>query len=344
MPAVLPSKSGPSKWHSAPHSILIVKLGAIGDVVNSLPFVCRLRASYPEARISWIIAPLAHSLVAGHPAVDEFIVFDVKDRAQWRPTWRRLRAERFELVIDLQRILKSGLITRATGAPRRLGFDRARAKELSWLASNERIAPNETPGVTVAQYLEFADHLGLPQSSLEWQLPFEAWTKPAPRVALGIGASKPANLWPSQRWSELIAKLAEPLGPQSLALVGGPQDRAAADELLRAAPSGIVDTVGQLSLKQTAGLLAASEVFVACDTGPLHMAVAARTRVVALFGAADPKRTGPFDQPQAVVYEPAACSPCRKRECHVEGHPCMTQISVALVQARVLEALQCSEP
>ena len=124
---------------SPPTSIALVKLGAIGDVVNSLPLVCRLRAGLPEARLTWIIAPLAHGLVEGHDAVDEFLVVDVKDRAQWRPTLRRLREARFDLVIDLQRILKSGVITRATGAPRRLGFDRARTKELSWLFTSERM-------------------------------------------------------------------------------------------------------------------------------------------------------------------------------------------------------------
>src|SRR5439155_13620108 len=103
--------------------IAVVKLGAIGDVVNSLPFVNRLRAGYPGARITWIIAPLAHRLVEGHRAVDEFLVVDVEHPANWLGIVRELRARRFDLAIDLQRILKSALLTRATGARHRLGFD-----------------------------------------------------------------------------------------------------------------------------------------------------------------------------------------------------------------------------
>lgn len=332
---------------AAPASVCLVKLGAIGDVVNSLPLVHRLRQAWPETHIAWVIAPLAHGLVAGHPEVDEFLVVDVKRREQWRPFARELRGRRFELVIDLQRLLKSGLITRLSGAPRRLGFDRARCKELSWLFTNERIAPNPAPGVTVAQYLEFADHLGLPDCQAQWNLPRVPWTEPAPRVCLGIGASKSANLWPVERWAELARALVEgrggaPLAPERIVLGGGPQDRTAADAFLALAPAGIRDTVGRLSLAESAGLIAASELFVGCDTGPLHIAVAVDTPVVALFGAADPGRTGPYLRPQAVIYRPAPCSPCRKRDCFVEGHPCMTGISPELVLERIRAVLNDS--
>ena len=107
-------------------NIAVVKLGAIGDAVNSLPFVNRLRAGYPRSRITWIIGPLAHSLLAGHPAVDEFLVFDSRRARAWPGMLREVRRKRFDLVIDLQRILKSGVITCATGSKVRLGFDRAR--------------------------------------------------------------------------------------------------------------------------------------------------------------------------------------------------------------------------
>ncbi|MFT5050523.1 MAG: lipopolysaccharide heptosyltransferase II [Chlamydiales bacterium] len=319
-----------------PRSICIVKLGAIGDVVNSLPFVCRLRAGFPAARITWAIAPLAHQLVSGHDAVDEFLVIDVKCRSTLLGKARELRRARFDLVIDLQRILKSGLITRVTGAPRRLGFDRARCKELSWLLTNDRIPPRSDPGVTVEQYLEFADHLGLPQCEPEWRLPRDDWAGDAPRVCLNIGASKPANQWPVAHWAELAQGLAQDIPASRIALTGGPQDRALADEILRDGPHGMLDTVGMLSLRESAGLIAASSVFVGGDTGPMHMAVAVGTPLVALFGAADPERTGPFRSPQSVIYEPAECSPCRQRSCTVAGHPCMTGIG----PQRVLEAVR----
>ncbi len=320
-----------------PSKICLIKLGAIGDVVNSLPLVNRMRLGWPQARISWVIAPLAHGLVEGHEAVDEFLLLDLKQRSSVPGFLRNLRSERFDLVIDLQRILKSGLITGLSGADRRLGFDRARCKEFSWLFTRERIAPNPAPGVTVAQYLEFADHLGLPPTHPTWGLPHQPWTKHPPAVCLNLGASKAANLWPLKHWSLLTRRLAEHFGPQRIALCGGPQDREAASKIQDEAPPGVLNTVGELSLKESAGLIGASQVFVACDTGPLHMAVAMGTPLVALFGAADPGRTGPFERQDSVLFKPATCSPCRKRECVVDGHPCMTDITVDLVLARILE-------
>lgn len=318
-----------------PRDLCIVKLGAIGDVVNSLPLVCRLHAGFPETRIHWVIAPLAHALVEEHPAVDEFLVFDVKRWGRWPAFIRELRSRRFDLVIDLQRILKSGLITRLSASPRRLGFDQDRCKEKSWLFTNERLPANPSPGVTVAQYLEFADHLGLPETPPRWDLPFTPWTGEAPSFCLNIGASKPANLWPTERWAELATRLATRVPPSRIAVIGGPQDRARADEVLASSPAGLLDVVGRLSLKETAGLIEASELFIGCDTGPLHIAVAVGTRTVALFGAADPERTGPYRSPDSVVFEPASCSPCRQRECTAERHGCMLNIGVD----RVLEAV-----
>ena len=307
---------------------MVVKLGAIGDVVNSLPLLCRLRAGLSKTRITWLIAPLAHALVEGHEAVVEFLVFDIKQRRSWPALWRQLRDGRFDTVLDLQRILKSAALSRASGAPRRIGFDRARSKEGSWLFSTESIAPNAAPGVTVAQYLEFADHLGLAPAPPEWRLPQKPWQQTPPRVALGLGATKPANLWPSAAWTELATRLADKHGAERIALVGGPSDRATAEAVCARGPRGLCNTVGQLSLQETAGLLAVSDLFVACDTGPLHMAVAVGTPVLALFGAADPCRTGPFGQAQAVLSHPVPCAPCRQRHCTVAGHPCMNELTV----------------
>src|SRR3954463_15077209 len=107
----------------AAENIAVVKLGAIGDAVNSLPLVNRLRDGLPRARISWIIGPTAHALLEGHRAVDEFLVLDSRDWSSWPSFVRELRRRRFDLVIDLQRILKSGVIARASGASLRLGFD-----------------------------------------------------------------------------------------------------------------------------------------------------------------------------------------------------------------------------
>jgi len=311
----------------------LVKLGAIGDVVNTLPFANRLRAGYPGARISWVIAPLSHALLEGHPCVDEFLVFDARQPASWPGFVRELRARRLELAIDLQRLIKSGMITRASGAQTRLGFDRVRCKERSHLFTNLRIPPNPDPGVTLAQYLEFADFLELPSQAPTWNLPFTPFRAAHPGerlVVLNLGASWSSKLWPSERWCELARRLSEGLG-LAVHLSGGREDRALAEEVVRVSGVRVVSHAGEFSLRETAGLLAAAELVVSGDTGPLHMAVALGRPVVALFGAADPRRTAPFGQPESVVRHPVDCSPCRKRVCHVPGHPCMRDLSTEMV-------------
>ncbi len=313
--------------------IAIVKLGALGDVVNSLPFVNRLRAGYPDSKLSWILGPAAHDLLRGQRAVDQFHVFDVRHKSSWPFFVRELRAQRFDLAIDLQRILKSGLITRATGAPLRLGFDRARCKEQSHVFTNHRIPPNPRPGVTVAQYLEFADYLECPPQAPRWDLPTASVLPPEEgerRVVIGIGASKSANRWSPAQWAKLCQRLVRECGAR-VHLIGGAEDRSAIDELRRHTLVELVDHAGRLTLQESAGLIASAELFVGGDTGPMHIAVAVGTPVVALFGAADPARTGPFGQPEGVVRHVVECSPCRKRECPVAGHPCMRDLAVETV-------------
>lgn len=321
--------------------IAIVKLGAIGDVVNSLPFVNRLRRGYPDAEITWIIGPAAHALVAGHRAVDRFLVFDARRRAAWPEFLRTLRAHEFDLAIDLQRILKSGLVVRASGARTRLGFDRARCKEASWLFTNHRIPANARPGVTVEQYLEFADALACPPSAPEWHLPFDVVAGPEPgelRVVVNVGASKPANRWPVEKWAQLCERLSTELGAR-VHLSGGAVDRADTRAVREQCRAPLVDRAGELSLKQTAGLIHSAALFIGGDTGPLHIAAALGTPCVALFGAADPARTGPMGQAHGVVRHVVPCSPCRRRTCNVAGHPCMRDLDVELVFARARECL-----
>jgi len=338
----LASSTLPPSMERPIENITLVKLGAIGDAVNTLPLVNRLRDGFPKARIQWVIGPPAHSLIGGHAAVDDFLVLDSKRLAAWPAAVRELRASKPDLVIDLQRILKSGLLTRLSGAPRRLGFDRARCKEAAWLFTNERIAPNATPGVTVSQYLEFADHLGLAQSEPRWDLPCTPWSETgdasAPLVVLNLGASKEANHWYAEAWAQLADALVNEFSAR-VVLSGGPQDRAAADAVQQLASQALEDRVGTLSLKQSAGLFEVADLFIGGDTGPLHMAVAVGTPVVALFGAADPRRTGPFGMPHSVVTHPTDCQPCRKRHCFVAGHPCMRLLTAEAVMQRVRENL-----
>ena len=296
-----------------PESVLVVRLGAIGDVTNALAFATALKDADPRVRIGWAAHPGVLPLLEGHPSVDRVHVWP--RGAGWRG-WRRmvgeLRAERYALAVDLQRIAKSALLARASGAPRVLGYDRGRAKELSWLWTRERIPAGPPRAHMVEQVLEFARHLGVPDPQVRRLLPpdpaADRWAREAvaglggPPILVNLGASKPENRWPAERFGRLAQELQAEQGP--VALIGGPEDREAAERARAEAGEGVVDFVGKTSLRQLYCLMDRSRLFVGCDTGPMHLAAARELRVVALFGPADPHRTGPWGEGHRILRRP----------------------------------------
>ena len=296
-----------------PESVLVVRTGAIGDVTNALVFAEALRAHAPATRIGWVVHPLAEPLVTGHPAVD--VVHHWRRRRGWADLGRltrELRAARYDLAVDLQRITKSALVARLSGARRVLGYDRGRSKELSWLLHSERIAPGDPDTHMVQQYLAFARHLGVPDPVVRRRLPVdpaaEAWADETVRalggapIVLSIGASKPANRWPAARFGELARALAD-AGP--VALAGGPGDvEAGAAARAAAGDAPLEDLVGRTDLPQLVALLGRARLVVSADSGPMHLAAAKARPVVALFGPADPARTGPWGEGHVVLRAP----------------------------------------
>jgi heptosyltransferase I len=283
--------------------IAIVMMSAVGDAVHVLPIVNSIRAAAPDAHITWIIQPGPHALVAGHPAVDEFILFDRgRGWRAFRDLHRQLRDREFDLVIALQVYLKAGVITGMLNAPRKLGFDRARARDLNWLFTTERIRPRGQRHVQ-DQYIEFLEHLGVPVV-LEWGLePTEEEREryadllppsDRPTVALVVGTSKPAKEWPTERYAELVDRLHSELGAGAV-LVGGrsPREVEAAERvrsLSRHPPLNLLER----DLRRLVYLIDRADVLVSPDTGPLHVGVALGVPSVALMGYTNPRRVGPY--------------------------------------------------
>jgi len=347
----------PAVSASLPERILVVRLGAIGDVVNALVFATAVKDASPRTEIGWVVHPLARPLVEGHPSVDRVHVWH--KRGGWgelKSLLRELRAARYDLAVDLQRIQKSALLARFSGAPRVLGYDRARAKELSWLWSTERIPAGAPHAHMVEHYLAFARRLGIADPAARHLLPVdsaaEAWAAEfvaelgAAPVLVNLGATKPSNRWVSGRFGELALRLHAELGAP-VVFTGGEADR----ETERAAravvgdQAGIRSTVGETSLLQLLALERRARLFVGCDTGPMHMAVAVGTPTVVLFGPADPRRTGPWSAvdandvdlpgPHRVVRERPPCSPCNRRTCNQPRHVCMEDLTVERVVGAV---------
>ncbi len=306
-----------------PQRVLVVRLGAIGDVTNALVFATACKAAYPNVHLAWVVHPLALPLVQGHPAIDRVHVWTRGGGlSEFLRLRRELRAEHYDLAIDLQRIQKSALLARASGAPRVLGYDRRRTKEASWLWTNERIPAGHARTHMLDQYVEFAVHLGLDPAAAQRVLPLdveaESWADAFVQHLGGqpfivhVGATKTPNRWEPERYGHLIRRLRDAgIGP--ICLTGGPGDREDADRAMGIlagghgdVPSDFRDLVGSTSLPQLIALFRRASGFVGCDTGPMHLAAAVGARVVALFGPADPLRTGPYGPEHVVLRRPGA--------------------------------------
>ncbi|HXG53414.1 MAG TPA: glycosyltransferase family 9 protein [candidate division Zixibacteria bacterium] len=331
-----------------PRRILIVLHGSIGDVARALPLANTLRRAYPEATLAWSVEPPSAPLVARHPAVDEVIVFD-------RPRWwralpafaRRIRNGRFDLVLDLQRHFKSGLVSLLSGAPVRLGFHRLDAKEGNWIFNNHFIPAFGDGLPKLEHYMKFADYLGLERGPLEWRLEIDAAEAAAVRRLLEGVSARFAVLfagarWESKRWfADQIAECARMLQQRydlDVVLLGGKDEAAIAAEAVRRHGERIADLVGRTSLREALGVIARAQVAVGPDTGLAHLAAAVGTPVISLWGATSPLRTGPHGFGHLALQGRAPCAPCYRRRCPI-GRICMRSIAVEEIADKVQLAL-----
>jgi heptosyltransferase I len=283
----------------------IVMVSAVGDAVHVLPVVNALKRHAPGARISWILQPGPASLVRGHPAVDEVVLFERgRGLRAFADLARELRARPFDLVIDLQVYFKAGIVTALTRAPVKLGFDRARARDLNWLFTTHRIPPHPTGQHVQDQYFEFLTALGIPHEPVEWNLgpwPSELeWARQfhagleRPAAAIVVATSKPQKDWLPERWAAVADALWSDFGLQPV-LVGGRSERElrAEQTILSRTRCRPVSALGS-GLRKLVGILDGSALVLAPDTGPLHMAVALNRPVISLMGYTNPRRTGPY--------------------------------------------------
>lgn len=284
----------------------VVMMSALGDAVHVLPLLDAIKTHAPSTHLTWVLQPGPAELVRGHPHVDDIVLFH---RTKGFAAYREVRAELrrrppFDLLLNLQVYFKAGIVTWLARSPVKLGFDRARARDLNWLFTTHRIAPHE-PQHVQDQYFEFLDAIGVPHGEPRWNLaPTDADRARArellagleggPLVGLVVATSKPAKNWPPERFAQLADRLAAEHGARVVLLGGTSQiERDAAAVIERLATSKPRNLLGS-GLKPLLGLLEVCKVVVSSDTGPYHMCVAMNVPVVGLFGYTNPKRVGPY--------------------------------------------------
>lgn len=337
---------------ASPH-ILIVRLSAIGDVVMASGLIPALRARWPQARISWLTEPATVPLLRHNPQLHEVITWN---RAEWQTLWRDrqwralstavrafragLRKRQFDLVLDAQGLLKSGLLAWMTGAPRRVGL---LSREGSQWLMHERIGARPGDDARMShEYRDLADALGAPQGSFRLDLAVgdEArCTAAAALLQAGVAGrfavlapftTRPQKHWFEDRWSGLAqALMTEGLTP---VLLGGPADAAAAARMAAASP-GLVNLAGRLPLDATVAAIADSALLVGVDTGLTHMGTALGVPTVGLFGSTRPYLDTGTPR-TTILYHSLECSPCRRHPTCGGAYHCMQHWTVQ----RVLDA------
>jgi heptosyltransferase I len=296
-----------------PDRICIVMMSAVGDAVHVLPVINALKRANPKTHITWVLQPAPATLVRGHRSVDEIIEFDrAKGPMAFVDIAAQLSKRHFDLVINLQVYFKAGIVTGATHATVKLGFDRSRARDLNWLFTNKKIPFHSVQHVQ-DQYFEFLTALGVSPEPVEWDLgpwPQEReWQRnfvasiDRPIASIVVATSKPEKDWLPERWAEVADALSEKYAMQ-VVLVGGRSERELAAEriVMERAKHKPRSELGS-GLRNLVSILDASALVLSPDTGPLHMSVALDRPVISLMGYTNPKRTGPYRRFQDLIID-----------------------------------------
>jgi len=332
--------------------MLVIRLGALGDAANTLPAIRALRVAAPGAWISWVVEERIRGLAECVPDVDEVVVlprraWSALARRPWqwpRLAWdvRRfvtaLRRRRLGVALDFQGNLKSGLLSLASGAARRVGFGARHSREFNALFTNERARMASRPVLRVDKNLALVRHvfpeagyerprLCIPAEDEEAASAFLDGRQPrsGPLVLVhpgvsGFGAFK---RWPEERFGTVARLLHEKCGA-AVVITWGRGEREIARTACLASGNRAALGPATPSLGQLAALVRRASLLIACDTGPLHLAAALGTPVVGIFGPKDPAVYAPFGSRSAVVRSGVECSPCTKRRCrHMR---CMMEI------------------
>jgi predicted lipopolysaccharide heptosyltransferase III len=341
--------------------ILLVRLRLIGDVVFTTPAIGALRRTFPDARITYIVEAPAEPVVRHHPGLDEVIVLArPKGLARWRydvAMARQLRARRFDLVIDFHGGPRSGLLTWATGAPRRIGYDLPGRRwcyttRVPW--SRSLVPPRHS---VLNQWALLAplgigapdparDAVSMPEDPdaarrMTTRLDAAGVPRDAPLVVLHVSAGNPFRRWPADAFAAVAASLASADRKRRIIITSGPSETAAAEAVADAArrlagdaAAGIVRT-GEFDLAELRALVGRAALYIGGDSGPLHVAATTTTPIVALFGPTLPERSMPWRPAAigaiAIDAGPLPCRPCHQRTCVPGDFRCLTMISPNMV-------------
>ena len=323
------------------HRICLIKPSALGDVIQTLPVLSALRSRFPNAHIAWVVNRAYADLLAGHPHLDETIVFDRQRARPWsRPArtafsslLKTLQERQFDLTCDLQGLLRSAIMTRATKARRRIGLGDAR--EGARLFYTNIVPVPHCDMSAVERYWLVAESLGVGATSKQFLIALSSserqWAErqlaglDGLRVAIHSGARWVTKRWPVSHFAELARRLEHEAGAR-LVLVGGPEESDVARQIVAAVQDRGVDLTGRTTLKQLTAVLSQVNLLVTNDSGPMHLAAAVGTPVAGIFTCTSPERARPYGPDHLIIGTSVWCAAsylkkCSRMECMSELTP-----------------------
>ena len=323
--------------------ILLIKPSSLGDIVHAVPVVSAIKAQWPGAHLTWVVKRQWADLVERAEGVDCVWPVDMTVRG-WIREGRALRAQRFDIAIDLQGLFRSGLLVWLSNAPRRVGF--ANGREGSPWFYTHRV-PVLNPDIhAVDRYLSVAASLGasLPgkprfgfkllkedMATVREMCERRGFSIDRPWVAMNIGARWPTKRWPLASFAVVIDQLYE-AHREPVVMIGGADERAYTQKLRALAKSPFIDLCGEIPLGCLPALFSTATAMITNDSGPMHIAAALGIPVVAMFGPTSATRTGPYGTGHHVLSGQVSCSPCFSRVCrHNPELECLQLITPAQV-------------
>ena len=287
---------------SAPKSICLLRLSAIGDVCHAVAMVQAIQKQWPTTKITWIMGKIEAQLLGDLPGI-EVIVFDKKTGYQgMRAIWKQLSGRKFDALLHMQLALRASALTIGIKAKYKVGFNRKRAKEGQWLFTNKKV-PDTASQHVLDSFFEFAYYLGIEKTTPTWHIPlsesdinFAQSISPSgkPLFVISPAASKDERNWLTERYAA-IADYAIEKGFE-VALCGSPAPReiTLGENIQKLMQQPAINLIGKTTLKQLTATLKQAQVVLAPDSGPAHIATTQGTPVIGLYGHSNPLRTGPY--------------------------------------------------
>ncbi|ANO31836.1 glycosyltransferase family 9 protein [Vibrio breoganii] len=289
-------------FKSAPKSLCVLRLSAIGDVCHAISVVQAIQKHWPKTEITWICGKIEAQLIGDLPDI-RVIVFDKKQGLKgMKAVWKQLSSTQFDVLLHMQAALRASALSFGIKAKYKVGFSKNRTKEGQWLFTNKHLPESESFHV-LDNFADFARYIGVPFYQPSWNIPVSDKDRQFAKDTVGnkatlvisAAASKDSRNWLTERYA-LLSDYAIEQGMQVI-LCGSPAEREImlAEDIINLTKGSVTNLVGKTSLKQLTAVLSEATVVLAPDSGPAHLATTQGTPVIGLYAHSDPRRTGPYN-------------------------------------------------